>query len=271
MRFTLTLLPTTTRSVLPINYQYPLSAAIYGIIERADASYSHFLHNQGYGKVGSLKKFKLFTFSDIQVPFSLQGDRLVLRNDPAKLTICFHIPDAAENFIRGLFMNQQLEVADKKSKASFTVQQVESEINWREITNVKAEIAEIVLQPMSPIVAGRKNAKGNYDYLSPEENDFISAIKYNLVEKAGALQEMNEEVRRQMMDNIQAEPLFFKQPPRSRLIWIKAGTEAETKVKGWNKFRLRITAPVEIIELAMNSGMGIYNSMGMGCVGIHNN
>jgi CRISPR-associated endoribonuclease Cas6 len=269
MRFTLTLLQTASHSVLPINYQYPLSAAIYHIIERADADYSNFLHDRGYGKAGSLKKFKLFTFSDIRVPFFLQGDRLVLKNDPAKFTICFHIPDAAENFIRGLFMQQQLEIADKKSKTVFVVQGVEGETNWRESSKVKEGMTEIILQPMSPIVAGKKNAKGNYDYLFPEQDDFISAIKYNLIEKANVLQEISEDLRQQLTESILVETLFFKNPPHSRLIWIKAGTEAETKVRGWDKFKLRITAPEEIIELAMNSGIGIYNSIGMGCVGIH--
>ena len=34
---------------LPLNYAYPLSAAIYKIIQTADVDYAAFLHNAGYG------------------------------------------------------------------------------------------------------------------------------------------------------------------------------------------------------------------------------
>lgn len=45
----------TEDCLLPINYQYPLSAAIYSVLKSADADYAAFLHNSGYGK-----GFKLF-------------------------------------------------------------------------------------------------------------------------------------------------------------------------------------------------------------------
>jgi CRISPR-associated endoribonuclease Cas6 len=59
---------------------------------------------------------------------------------------------------------------------------------------------------------------------------------------------------------------LFSHPPQSRLITIKGGTEAETKIKGYTKFRLEVTAPDEMIELALGAGLGLYNAQGMGCV-----
>jgi CRISPR/Cas system endoribonuclease Cas6 (RAMP superfamily) len=44
MRFKL-LLHTSKGSLLPFNYQYPLSAAIYKIIQRADREFALFLHD----------------------------------------------------------------------------------------------------------------------------------------------------------------------------------------------------------------------------------
>ena len=58
MRFQLTLQTITKIAKIPVNYQYPLSAAIYRIIAKGDAQYVSFLHERGYGK-----GFKLFTFS----------------------------------------------------------------------------------------------------------------------------------------------------------------------------------------------------------------
>jgi len=253
--------------VLPVNYQYPLAAAIYRIIQQADEEYADFLHETGYGKTGTLKKFKMFTFSDLRVPFHIRGDRLYLSDSNIQLTVCFHISDAAENFIKGLFMNQQLEIADKKSKASFIVQQVEAVNRLAGITR-KDGVAEALLQTISPMVTGRKNAKGNYDYLSPEDEDFIPMLKRNIMEKYASVNELSDECYQLLSDQINVEAVFFSHPPRSRLITIKAGTEAETRVRGFDKFRLRVKAPEDILELILNSGCGIYNAMGMGCVGV---
>ena len=48
MRFRLTLRRLSQPCNLPINYQPYISAGIYRLLEQADASYSYFLHNEGY-------------------------------------------------------------------------------------------------------------------------------------------------------------------------------------------------------------------------------
>ena len=123
MRLQLSLTPCAGNSLLPVNYQYPLSAVIYRIIQQADEKYAAFLHDRGY-RLDNGKSFKLFSFSDLRVPFRIQGDRLHINGSPASLTISFHIDEAAANFIRGLFINQQFEIADKISRAQFSVTNV---------------------------------------------------------------------------------------------------------------------------------------------------
>ena len=71
-------------SYIPINYQYPVSAAIYKILQQADEEYARFLHDTGYQKANSLKTFKLFTFSDLMVIFKMEGNRMVLKESIAK-------------------------------------------------------------------------------------------------------------------------------------------------------------------------------------------
>ncbi len=65
MRFKLFLASQTAGAIIPINYQYPLSAAIYRILAKVDADYATFLHEKGYVVGEGLKHFKLFTFSDL--------------------------------------------------------------------------------------------------------------------------------------------------------------------------------------------------------------
>lgn len=257
MRFVIQL-HTERHSLLPFNYQYPLSAAIYKIIQTADAAFASFLHNTGYGGKG--KSFKLFTFSDIKTPFQPQGDRMQLVTGEAELTVCFYMPAAAGNFIKGLFINQQLEIADQKSKATFSIHHIESmpEINVGSDT--------VLLQPLSPLVAGRKNERGHYDYRSPEDADFGECLCHNWIEKCAAI---GLPVAAGYEDpQIGIKVLLFQHPPQQRLITIKGGTAAETKIRGYTKFRLEVKAPKEVLEVALGAGLGLHNAQGMGCVGV---
>jgi CRISPR-associated endoribonuclease Cas6 len=179
MRFKLTLKSLHYPALLPFNYQYPLSSAIYRIIQTADAEFAAFLHSTGYRQEG--KSFKLFTFSDIRTPFVRIKDRIQLVTGEAELIVCFYLPQAAEHFIRGLFINQRLEVADQFSKTVFDVVGVES------ISSEVVGSGRIVLQPLSPIVVGRRNERGHYDYLNPEDTRFTECLYYNWMEKCAAV------------------------------------------------------------------------------------
>lgn len=177
MRIQLTIRTEKAGSIIPVNYQYPLSAAIYKIIQKADSSYSAFLHEKGYGK-----GFKLFSFSDLETPFKIQSDRLLLLTDAAQFTICFHLPRAAETFIKGLFMSQQIVIADKSSKTVFTVQNVEV-VNDELESLTDEESVKLLLRPLSPIVCDLKNEQGEIVYLSPEEDRYEEMIYKNWQEK----------------------------------------------------------------------------------------
>ncbi len=257
MRFRLSL-HASPQSLLPFNYPYSLSSAIYKVIQRADAGFAAFLHNTGYGE--GQKSFKLFTFSDLRTPFVRRGDRMQLTTGEAELTVCFYLPVAAENFIKGLFMHQQLEIADRVSKTVFGIVGVESLPSGLEGKE------SVVLQPLSPLVVGRKNDRGHYDYRSPDDEDFCECLWHNWMEKCAAVR-LPVAVGDEEPD-VSIDVLFFAHPPQQRLITIKGGTEAETKIRGYTKFRLAVRAPVEMLELALGAGLGLHNAMGMGCVGV---
>jgi len=118
------------------------------------------------------------------------------------------------------------------------------------------------------VVVGRKNERGNYDYLSPEDADFTNLITTNLVDKYAAVTQLHDDELYQIKQAVIIEPVLFKLAPRHRLLTIKAGTDAATKVRGFDKFRLRIKAPEPLIRLALNAGMGMHNAIGMGCMEI---
>lgn len=257
MRFKITLSNKQQEAVIPINNQYPMSSAIYRVIRKGDAEYASFLHETGYGK-----GFKFFTFSQINVPFRREGDRLHLLSRELSFDVAFHLPVAMESFVKGLFQSERIDIADKISRASFTVKSVESlpdplqQYKENEIVNVQ-------LKPLSPVVAGLQNERGFYDFLSPDDVRFAESLIYNWRSKiATCYDEQTASAALLMMEIIP-----MKTPFKSRLITIKTGTKEETKIRGWMNFGLKVTGERRFVELLLNAGTGVYNSMGCGCVG----
>lgn len=257
MRFLLTLLAENKGVVIPVNYQYPLSAAIYKVLEKADKDYSKFLHEKGYGK-----GFKMFTFSQINCPFRIEEDRLRLLQAEVQVTICFHLPKGAETFIKGLFMSQEIVIADRRSKANFSVRSIEAlsdHLNGKSMN----EVVQLTLEPLSPVVCGWKNERGNYDFLSPDDGRFCEVQIMNWREKLKTCFDESESERAMLLMSVELQ----NNPPKSRLISIKAGTDQQTKVRGWMNFRMKVTGEERFVEVLLNGGVGVYNAMGMGCVG----
>jgi CRISPR-associated endoribonuclease Cas6 len=262
MRLTLTLdsRPGTT---IPINYQYPISAVIYRILARADAAYASFLHQQGYSQAGSLKTFKLFCFSDLNTAFRISGDRLVLTTGRATLIVCFYLPEAAEKFVSGLFADQRIQIADNKSGGDFVVTGVELAASGLTSQPVQRHI----LAPLSAVICGQKNERGNYDFLAPGDPAFAPLLLNNWKEKYAAA--LGAEAATGAFAIAELKVLFYNQPPRSRLIAIKAGSAEETKIRGFTGFQLQVTGSRQALELLLDAGAGIYNSAaGCGCVEI---
>ncbi len=94
MKFLTTLSAVHARPVIAINYPCLLSSCIDRILPKGDEQYAGFLHERGYSKV-----FKLFGFSQLQVPFRVEGDRMVLLRDELNILVAFHLPGIMESFI----------------------------------------------------------------------------------------------------------------------------------------------------------------------------
>jgi len=245
-------------SAIPINYQYPLSAAVYKIIAKGNDKYATFLHEEGYGR-----GFKFFTFSQVNVPFKIKGDRLRLIKPEMWFEMAFHIPEAMESFIRGLFQAERIDIADHRSKSSFTIKAVETLPNPLHAYK-ENEIVSKELRPLSPIVAGIPNQKGYDDYLKPDDPLFVENLIYNWRSKISDCYDKVSGVEALLM----VEVLPMMQPFKSRLLTIKDGTPAKTKIRGWMNLGLKVTGEKRFVELLLNAGAGLYNAQGCGCVSV---
>lgn len=257
MRFKITL-DKYKGDLIPINYSYPLSSALYRVIAKGDAEYAHFLHEAGYGK-----GFKFFTFSQIDCPFKIEKDRLRLLNNQLSFQVGFHLPEATTNFIKGLFQSEQIEIADKQSQVIFKVKSIESLPNSLQKFN-EGEIIQVLLNPISPMVSGHYNDRRMYDYLSPDDHRFSENLIYNWRSKIKTC--YDETTSQQAILMIEVIPM--KMPFKSRLITVKSESNEETKVRGWMNFHLKVTAEKRFIDLLLNGGVGLQNSIGFGCVDV---
>lgn len=265
MRFRIKLKATQPAAVIPINYPYSLSAVIFKILHQADEAYAAFLHDRGYSRPGSLKVFKLFSFSEIRTAFRIEGDRFRFLTDEAMFMISFHLPQAAESFIRGLFLDKTIEIGDRRSQAAFVVTEVHPTPTPLENIPDK-EVREIMLQPFSPLVCGTKNDRGYYDFLSPQHPDFVTQLVHNWREKFITM--YGEDQADTVFDPVSVEVVMMEKPPKSRLVTIKADTPQETKIRGYTNFRLKVKGAGKALKLLADAGAGVYNSSGMGSLHI---
>jgi len=248
--------------ILPINYQYELSAWLYKIIHRGDKDFAVWLHKHGY--MDSKRQYKLFTFSNLSLDkFRAQNDRLIIENPEAKLIVSFYAGEAAEPFIKGLFMNSEGSIGDKQSRVNFRITNVET-------LPVPSFNDEQTFNTLSPLVVSKlaDSMEGKPKFLSPEDDNFEEILFQNLVNKYTAW--LLSAGGKEKTINLKTSNNFsFKllNKPKSRLITIKSGTEQQTKVRGY-MFRFSLKAPVDILKLGYQSGFGEKNSLGFGCVEI---
>jgi CRISPR-associated endoribonuclease Cas6 len=243
-------------AVVPINYQYPLSAAIYKILNQASPEYAAFLHDRGYTATSG-RLMKLFTFSKLWIPRVRQQGR-ALRGGPGVWRLLVGSPmleEFVQNFVLGLFELAEIAVGGQGIHAEFRVEQVEAlpVPDFRESTRFKC---------LSPVVASteheREGRKQIY-YYRPEDAELSQALRENLLQK---------------YEIIHGKPptddrlLFHLQPgdkPKSKLITIKEGTVEETRIKAFETY-FTLEGSTELMQVAWECGLGEHTSQGFGMV-----
>jgi len=255
MRFKLILEPATIKRIIPINYQYELSAWIYKTIHYGNPEFSEWLHNHGY--MDGKKQFRLFTFSKFHIEkYQISGDRMEILSPMLSVYISFYTEEAVDPFITGLFANQQFSVGDKLSQVEFRVSSIEkiAEPVW---------LPQMKFRTVSPLVISIKGERGA-DYLSPDAAGYNECFNKNLLSKYLAVMKQRQ-YESQTITFINDKALTFQllSKPKSKLIKIKSGTPAETMIKGY-LFDFAITAPLELMRLGYYAGFGEKNSLGFG-------
>ena len=242
--------------LLPFNYQYEQSAVIYRILAQADSQYSSWLHENGYQLNGS-KRFKLFCYSPFifeKVKPLPEAGCLDIIGEKAVWYISFIPEKSTFEFIKGLFDHQSFTIGNKEYQVAFDVVGVEA-------IHMPPLHEEMVFQALSPICV-KQHEDNKIQYLSPDNPMFAEGVLKGLLARYESIYgqpfDMNDkEFSFELTDN----------KVKAKLITIKAYTPYESRVRGY-LCSFRMKAPLELMKIAYEGGVGEQCSQGFGFIEI---
>lgn len=261
MRFKITLQADKSKGevILPINYQYELSAFIYRTIHAGNHEFGKWLHENGY--ITEDKKFKLFTFSRFQIPKYKQfKDRLIIISDELSFSLSFLPFKITEAFISGAFKNQAFSIGDRESRVNFIIQGIEAlkEPDFKE---------EMQFKTLSPVVVSTNQYKDHRygQYLKPGDDYYAEILKDNLIRKYKAFSDIDSsQYDPAMIDEFKFE---CTNKPRKKGVDIKVNTPQQSHIIGY-QYESAVSGFPELIRTGYYAGFGEKNSLGFGCCGV---
>ncbi len=226
---------------IPIQYNYLIQAAIYTALPEDMAAK---LHDEGY--VINRRRLKLFAFSRLMGRFAL---------DRAKGEISF--PEDVRLVITSPDMEFFLSLINKLlSKGHIRVGESLLHINEVCFDEQLAEDDVLTVRTLSPVAVYSTLLRpegGKYTcYYQPGEGEFDRLIAANLRKKYEAFHG-----HKPPKGDVRARPLGR---PRLHVMSYKG-----TVVKGYT-CRLKLSGPRELLQMALDAGLGSKGSQGYGCV-----
>ena len=242
--------------VLPINYQYLISAWVYQTLSNADEKYATQLHQHGYDFGG--KQYKLFTFSGLHprwFDINKKAKTFILSQAPTRLELSFHIDEAIQHFVIGLFKDQQFSLSSGSFHADFEVSGIQ--ILPKPVFHNSMQFRLMTPLCISRKVEGTKHAV----FQSPENEGYVELLLKNLLRKQQATFQQTVGVAQNTVEIDFPYSFELLTKPKSKLFTIKG-----IQIRGF-LFDFEIRAPAELLTLGFFAGFGEKNSsLGMGMV-----
>jgi CRISPR-associated endoribonuclease Cas6 len=230
---------------LPQQYNHIVQAAIYNSIDTALAT---FLHQ--YGFTDGNRAFKMFAFSLLLGKYRInKEEKTITFEDEVQLTLSSPLGDFCQSLANTLLSRGTL----KLGSTDVPVEKVYAQ-------QFKVDKEEVHLKTLSPVVLYstllRPDGRKYTCYFQPGEPDYARLLNSNLKKKFKAFYgtEPTEE-------EVEVRPLGRQ---RMHLVNYKG-----TIIKGYAG-RLHLSGPVELLQLAVDCGLGGKNAQGFGCVEVVN-
>lgn len=242
LRISITLSGLSDSVMLPIDHNYLLQAAIYQQIEQP--ALRSFLHEQGF-ELGK-RKFKLFTFSRLMGKVKVDPQQgCMLFSPPIKLVICSPLAIILQELASSLLKQGYIRLGKE-------VLHVEKVTATDQVVRGK-NITVRMLSPLTVYSTLIDSGHRYTHYYSPFEPRFQELIQANLTKKYWLIFGRQAEE-----EGFSIEPLSVSEKD------FKVVKYKGTIIKGWmGTYRLR--GDPQLLEVALNAGLGAKNSQGFGC------
>lgn len=251
MRFKVSLIvqPEEQGAILPVSYQYELTACIHRLFTTDKNALSEWL-SANCLTIEDSKRVKLYSLSNLYVPrIFVEGDRLHVNVPRVQFWISFAHDNGTEAFVRNCLQDRHILLGDRISRVAFTIGDISivSPIEYEETMDYQA---------MSPIVVTGMRPNNSVEFLDPQKPVFTQFLFESLIEKYEKLYHRRYTGSREF-------ELTMLMPPRRKGIFVHHYTPQEQKVIGY-LLKFRITMDKELQKLAYTLGIGDRIEQGFG-------
>lgn len=258
MRIEVTLQPEKSKYIIPINYNYPLSAAIYKVFANSGPRFAEWLHLKGFS-IDDGKRFKFFNFSRLNFEEMTIHKNSIIGEGLVRFNLSSPIEDTLVlNFINGLLSSKGIYIGSNESGTNFKVLSAS-------IKPIPVFDFDMKFIMQSPTVVSIKNSADRIIYLKPSDIEIKNALAINLKNKYKVL--FNKTYHEFLDIQLDLDYIQKKGGDEAvmKLITIKENTSSQAKIKGFMT-PFRIIADPKLIKLAYYCGIGEKNSLGFGAI-----
>ncbi|MBA1336534.1 MAG: CRISPR-associated endoribonuclease Cas6 [Firmicutes bacterium] len=226
---------------IPQQYNHILQGVIYNAIEPDLAT---FLHEKGFTSGG--RSFKLFAFSRLTGRYEIDKNKGSIRFcDDIRMTISSPVNEFCNSVANGMLTKRWLNFGNNRVEAEkMIVQQYE------------VDKPQVRIRTLSPIVVYstflRPDGRKYTCYFQPGEPDYDRLVENNLRKKHQAfygIEAPEGEVKVRKLGEVKLHVMSYK----------------DTVIKGYSG-KMELTGPRELLQMAVDAGLGSKNSQGFGCV-----
>ncbi|MCK6603691.1 MAG: CRISPR-associated endoribonuclease Cas6 [Ignavibacteriaceae bacterium] len=243
---------------LTLNYNYPLSNAIYNLLRLGSEDFTNFLNEQGLDH--SNRRFKLFTFALRFEKFRVVEDKIQFISDNVRLYISSpYVETILRNIVQGNFEKRRIFIDTPTIKSTF-------KIDGAEVFSNPEFTSEMKFILYSPAVFSRtifKNDRRKYYYFKPEEmNEINYILNKNTLGKYYALYGDNINKFDRLSVEWDERYVSSKQRITKRILIDEFGPEPLSVVGIQSPFVVK--GDPRLIEVAYHCGFGEKNHLGFG-------
>ena len=238
-------------NILPVSYQYELSATVYRRIRENYEAYLHWLSSNGFAPVDDFRN-RLFSFSNLYIPrIRVEGDRLHILVKKVQMWISFLPVRGTRAFVEQLFSGTTFVLGDRRSRVELAVEEI--------IDCPSPEFGvEAEYLALSPIVFMVARSNRSMEYIGPDYPTYADCFYHSILGKY-------ERIFGRPFEGDARFSWSTLSEPKRKGIFMMRFTPDESKVIGY-MYKFKVAMDPLLHQIMYETGIGEKVNLGFGCV-----